>query len=46
MIEITFVGIYAETSPSCVSTTGRAVILPAPKASLNLAARSNKRECK
>ena len=28
MIEITFVGMYAATSPSCVSTTGKAVIDP------------------
>jgi hypothetical protein len=45
VIEITFVGIYADTSPASVSIIGRAV-LPPPTASLNLAARSNKRECK
>jgi hypothetical protein len=30
VIEITFVGMYAETSPSCVSTTGSAVMEPPP----------------
>jgi len=30
VIEITFVGIYAETSPACVSIIGSAVILPPP----------------
>ena len=44
VIEITFVGIYAETSPACVSITGSAVMLPPPKASLNLAALSNNLE--
>ena len=39
-------GIYAETSPSCVSTIGNAVILPPPSASLSFAARSRRRECK
>jgi F0F1-type ATP synthase alpha subunit len=33
-------------SPACVSTNGKAVIEPPPNSSLNLAARSNKRECK
>jgi hypothetical protein len=46
VIEITLVGIYAETSLACVSIIGSAVILPPPNASLNFAARSNKRECK
>ena len=34
MIEITFVGIYADTSPACVSIIGSAVIEPPPNASL------------
>ncbi len=36
MIEITFVGIYADTSPACVSIIGSAVIEPPPNASLSL----------
>ena len=35
VIEITFVGIYAETSPACVSIIGSAVNEPAPKSSFN-----------
>ena len=46
VIEITFVGIYAEISPACVSMIGSAVKLPPPNSSFNFAARSNKRECK
>ena len=45
-MEITFVGIYAEISPACVSMIGKAVNDPAPNSSLNFAARSSKRECK
>lgn len=46
VIDITFVGIYAETSPACVSITGNAVRDPEPFASFIFAARSNKRLCK
>jgi hypothetical protein len=46
VIEITFVGIYADTSESIVSIIGRAVILPHPKSSFNLAALSKSLECK
>ena len=45
-MEIILVGMYAEISPACVSTIGNAVIEPPPKSSLNLAARSSRRECK
>ena len=41
VIEMTFVGMYALTSPSWVSTIGKAVMDPAPKASLSLAPRSS-----
>ena len=43
-MEITLVGMYADTSPAWVSMIGNAVILPLPNSSLSLAARSNKRE--
>ena len=45
-MEITFVGMYAEMSPACVSITGSAVNEPAPSASFSFAARSSSRECK
>jgi hypothetical protein len=38
-MEMTFVGMYAETSPACVSMMGRAVREPAPLSSDSLAAR-------
>ena len=41
-MEITFVGMYADTSPACVSMIGRAVKDPPPNSSDTLAARSNK----
>ena len=44
VIEITFVGIYAEISPACVSTIGSAVIEPPPSLSLNFAALSRSLE--
>ena len=44
VIEITFVGIYAETSPACVSIIGNAVSEPPPKSSDNLAALSSNLE--
>ena len=37
-MEITFVGMYADTSPACVSMIGRAVNDPPPNSSDNLAA--------
>jgi len=46
VIEITFVGIYADTSPACVSIIGNAVTEPPPYFSSNLAALSNNLECK
>jgi hypothetical protein len=46
VIEITLVGMYAETSPALVSMMGRAVSEPAPFSSESLAARSSRRECR
>jgi hypothetical protein len=46
VIEITFVGMYADTSPACVSITGSAVIEPPPRSSLSLTARSSRRLCR
>jgi len=46
VIEITFVGIYAETSESIVSTIGSAVKLHQPKSEFNLEALSSNLECK
>ena len=46
VMEITLVGIYAETSPAWVSMIGSAVIEPPPFSSLSLADRSNSRECR
>ena len=45
-MEITFVGMYADTSPACVSIIGKAVSEPPPFASLNFAALSNNLLCK
>jgi hypothetical protein len=44
VIEITLVGMYAETSPACVSMMGSAVSEPPPSSSLSLTARSSSRE--
>ena len=44
VIEITFVGMYADTSPACVSITGSAVSEPPPFSSESLHARSSSRE--
>ena len=44
VIEITFVGIYAEISPAFVSTIGNAVIDPPPSSSLSFAALSSSLE--
>ena len=46
VMEMTFVGMYAETSPACVSTTGSAVMEPAPTSSDIFAERSSRRECR
>ena len=46
MIEITFVGINAETSPPWVSIIGKAVNDPDPLSSFSFADLSSKRECK
>ena len=43
-MEITLVGIYALTSPACVSIIGNAVSEPPPNASLSLDAHSNNLE--
>ena len=43
VIEITLVGIYADTSPSCVSIIGNAVKDPPPKSSDSFEALSSKR---
>ena len=39
-MEITFVGMYAETSPACVSMMGRAVMEPPPYSGATQAALS------
>ena len=44
VIEITLVGMYADTSPACVSMIGSAVSEPPPSASLSRHARSSSRE--
>jgi hypothetical protein len=46
VIEITLVGMYAETSPAWVSMKGSAVSDPPPFSSLSLAARSSSRLCR
>ena len=46
VIEMTFVGMYAETSPPLVSMIGSAVMRPAAELSESFAARSSKRECR
>ncbi len=46
VIEITFVGMYAETSPACVSMMGSAVSEPPPSCLDILAARSSRRLCR
>lgn len=43
---ITLVGIKADTSPACVSVTGKAVKLHVPVWSHRLAALSKRHECK
>ncbi len=46
VMEITLVGMYAETSFALVSMTGRPVIDPAPSSSESFAQRSSRRECR
>ena len=46
VIEMTLVGMYAETSLALVSMIGRPVIEPAPSSSESLAQRSSSRECR
>ena len=46
VMEMTFVGMYAEMSPALVSITGSAVSDPPPASSESLAARSSRRECR
>ena len=43
VMEMTLVGMYADTSPACVSMIGRAVRDPPPFSSLRRAARSSRR---
>jgi hypothetical protein len=45
-MEMTFVGMYAETSFALVSMIGRPVIEPAPSSSESFAQRSSRRECR
>ena len=46
VMEMTLVGMYAETSLALVSMTGRPVIEPPPSSSESLAQRSSRRECR
>ncbi len=46
VMEMTLVGMYADTSFALVSITGRPVIEPAPSSSESLAQRSSRRECR
>ena len=43
VMEMTLVGMYADTSPACVSMIGSAVSEPPPFSSLRRAARSSRR---
>ena len=45
-MEITLVGMYADTSPAWVSMIGSAVMEPPPLSALSLAERSSSLECK
>jgi len=45
-MEMTLVGMYADTSPACVSMTGSAVMEPASMSFDILDARSSRRECR
>ena len=46
VIEMTLVGMYADTSPAWVSMIGSAVSEPAPSSSDIFTARSSSRECR
>ena len=46
VMEMTLVGMNADTSFALVSTIGRPVIEPAPMSSESLAQRSSRRECR
>ena len=46
VMEMTLVGMYAETSPACVSMMGSAVKEPPPRSLESLAARSSRRLCR
>ena len=46
VMEITLVGMYADTSPACVSMIGSAVMDPPPFASLSRLERSSSLECR
>ena len=46
VIEMTFVGMYADTSPAWVSMIGRAVSEPPPSSSFSFTERSSRRECR
>ena len=46
VMEMMLVGMYAETSPAWVSTMGRAVMLPPPRAFESCAERSSSLECR
>ena len=46
VMEMTLVGMYAETSPAWVSIIGRAVSEPPPYSGASLAARSRSLECR
>jgi hypothetical protein len=46
VIEMTLVGIYADTSPACVSMIGSAVNDPPPSSSESFTERSSRRECR
>jgi len=46
VIEMTLVGMYAETSLALVSMIGRPVIEPAPRSSESFAQRSSRRLCR
>ena len=46
VMEMTLVGMYADTSPACVSMIGSAVMEPPPSASLKRLDRSSSLECR
>ena len=46
VMDMTLVGMYADTSPACVSMIGSAVREPPPFSSESFAALSSRRECR